>query len=57
MKLEAAFKHYLSSTSKYIPSYNSTYPDGIYLCKVINVALNLIGFLFQKIYFQALFLA
>ena len=30
------FKHYLSTTPKYIPIYNSTYPSGIYLFKFNN---------------------
>ena len=36
MILRAIFKHYLSSALKYIPFYNLTYPDIIYLFKVSN---------------------
>ena len=36
MILKAIFKHYLSSASKYIPFYNSTYPGGIHLFQVSN---------------------
>ena len=36
MILRTIFKHYFSSTLKYIPFYNSTYPSSIYLFEVNN---------------------